>query len=176
MRPLGIVDDAIGTAIPLLCTATFFLPRPLSRLLDVALEKFIPEAYFYPAMFCIPMALTLAFTQRFVYAHRYPQLVLSLLLGWIVYGGGVLWFVFTREPAAAPLKAQLKVKTNAPLCPGARALRQNNHARTCILRPFSSGKCFPLCASICTRITRRCLARPDQQTFAFILIKLQYNG
>jgi hypothetical protein len=65
---------------------------------------------FYPAMFCIPMALTLAFTQRFVYAHRYRQLVLNLLLGWIVYGSGVLWFLLKREPAAAPLKAQLKAR------------------------------------------------------------------
>jgi O-antigen/teichoic acid export membrane protein len=110
VRPLGIVGDAIGTAIPLLCTAIFFLPRHLCRRLDVPLKTFLSEAYFYPAVFCIPMALTLAFTQRLVYAHRYPQLVLSLLLGWIVYGSGALWFVFTREPAAAPLKAQLKAK------------------------------------------------------------------
>jgi hypothetical protein len=110
VRPLGIVGDAIGTAIPLLCTAIFFLPRHLCRRLDVPLKTFVPEAYFYPAMFCIPMALTLAFTLRFVYAHRYPQLVLNLLLGWIVYGSGVLWFLLTREPAAAPLKAQLEAR------------------------------------------------------------------
>ena len=110
VRPLGIVGDAIGTALPLLCTAILFLPRHMCRRLDVPLKKFIPEAYFYPTVFCIPMALTLALTQRWFYAHRYPHLVLNLSMGWIVYGSGVLWFLFTREPAAAPLKARLKVR------------------------------------------------------------------
>jgi O-antigen/teichoic acid export membrane protein len=108
VRPLGIVGDAIGTAIPLVCTAIFFLPRHMCRQLEVPLRRFISEAFFYPAIFCIPMAFTLIFIQRSFYAHRYPQLVLNLLVGWVVYGVGVLWFVLTREPAGVELKGRLK--------------------------------------------------------------------
>jgi len=107
VRPLGIVGDAIGTAIPLLCTAIFFLPRHMCRRLEVPVWKFIPEAYFYPALFCIPMALVLALMQRSFYAHRYPQLVLNLLAGWVIYGIGVLWFVVTREPVGVQLKGRV---------------------------------------------------------------------
>ena len=107
VRPLGIVGDAIGTAIPLVCTAILFLPRHMCRRLDVPLRKFVPEAYFYPALFCVPMALALAFIQRSFYAHRYPQLVLNLIVGWSVYGIGVLWFVATREPAGVQLRGRV---------------------------------------------------------------------
>lgn len=105
VRPLGIVGDAIGTAIPLLCTALIFLPRHMCRRLEVPLRKFLSEAYFYPLLLCLPMAFTLALMQRSFYAHRYPQLILNLLVGWSVYGAGVLWFVLTREPIVG---AQLK--------------------------------------------------------------------
>jgi len=107
VRPLGIVGDAIGTAIPLVCTAILFLPRHMCRRLDVPLRKFVPEAYFYPALFCVPMALALAFIQRSFYAHRYPQLVLNLFVGWIVYGACVLWFFATREPAGVRLRGKV---------------------------------------------------------------------
>jgi O-antigen/teichoic acid export membrane protein len=107
VRPLGIVGDAIGTAIPLVCTAIFFLPRHMCRRLEVPLRRFIPEAYFYPAVFCVPMAFALILIQRPFYAHRYPKLILNLLLGWIVYGIGVLWFVFTREPAGLRLRKKM---------------------------------------------------------------------
>ncbi len=107
VRPWGIVGDAIGTAIPLACTAIFFLPRHMCRRLDVPLWKFIPEAYFYPALFCIPMVLALAFVQRSFYAHRYPQLVLNLFVGWAVYGIGVVWFLATHEPAGVQLKRRV---------------------------------------------------------------------
>src|SRR5712671_2477628 len=44
VRPLGIVGDAIGTAIPLLCTALFFLPRHMCRLLGVPIRKFLVDS------------------------------------------------------------------------------------------------------------------------------------
>src|SRR5262245_45262520 len=75
VRPLGIVGDAIGTAIPLLCTALIFLPRHMCRLLEVPLRRFIMETYFYPALLCLPMALALHLMQQSFYAHRYPQLL-----------------------------------------------------------------------------------------------------
>ncbi len=117
VRPLGIVGDAIGTAIPLFCTGIVFLPRHMCRRLEVPLRKFIPEAYFYPAFFSLPMALVLLLAQRSFYAHRYPQLVLNLLLGWVVYGAGVLWFMLARDPAGIHLKGKL-IRYFAP--PGRR--------------------------------------------------------
>jgi O-antigen/teichoic acid export membrane protein len=107
VRPLGIVGDAIGTAIPLLCTALFFLPRHMCRRLEVPIRKFLFEAYFYPAILCIPMAFTFVLVQRSFYAHRYPQLVLNLLAGWTVYGIGILWFVLTREPVGVKLRGRV---------------------------------------------------------------------
>ena len=107
VRPMGIVGDAIGTAIPLLCTALFFLPRHMCRRLDVPLRKFIPETYFYPAIFCIPMTFVLVLMQRSFYAHRYPQLIVNLLAGIATYGVGVLWFIFTREAAGIELRGRV---------------------------------------------------------------------
>jgi O-antigen/teichoic acid export membrane protein len=106
VRPLGIVGDAIGTAIPLLCTSLFFLPRHLCRHLGIPVRKFLLEAYFYPVLLCLPMIFVLVLIQRSFYAHRYPQLVLNLLAGFAAYAVGLLWFVLTRDP----LGIQLKIK------------------------------------------------------------------
>lgn len=107
VRPMGIVGDALGTAIPLLCTALFFLPRHMCRLLDIPVWKFISQAYFYPVLLCFPMAFVLLLMQHTFYAHRYPQLVINLAAGGAVYAAGVLWFVLTREPLAVPLKGRV---------------------------------------------------------------------
>lgn len=107
VRPLGIVGDAIGTAIPLLCTSLFFLPRHMCRQLGIPVRKFLVEAYFYPVVLCVPMIFVLVLMQRSFYAHRYPQLVLNLLAGIAAYGVGVLWFVLTREPLGIQLKTKM---------------------------------------------------------------------
>lgn len=107
VRPLGIVGDAIGTAIPLLCTSLFFLPRHMCRQLGVPLRTFLVEAYLYPTVFCLPMIFVLVLMQRSYYAHRYPQLVLNLLVGTATYGACVLWFVLTREPIGIQLKTRM---------------------------------------------------------------------
>ena len=93
VRPLGIVGDALGTAIPLLCTSLFFLPRHMCRRLNIPIRKFLVDAYFFPVILCIPMIFALVLMQRSFYAHHYPQLILNLLVGLAVYGVGVLWFV-----------------------------------------------------------------------------------
>jgi len=105
--PAAIVGDAIGTAIPLLCTSLFFLPRHMCRQLGVPLRTFLVEAYLYPTIFCLPMIFVLVLMQRSFYAHRYPQLVLNLLVGTATYGACVLWFVLTREPIGIQLKTRM---------------------------------------------------------------------
>ena len=107
VRPLGIVGDAIGTAIPLLCTSLFFLPRHMCRQLGIPIRRFLVQAYFYPVVLCIPMIFVLVLMQRSFYAHRYPQLVLNLLAGSAAYGVGVLWFVLTKEPFGIQLKTRM---------------------------------------------------------------------
>lgn len=107
VRPLGIAGDAIGTAIPLLCTALFFLPRHMCRRLEVPLQRFITQAYFYPAIFCVPMAFVLVLMQRSYYAHRYPQLIVNLLAGGITYAAGVLWFVVTHESIGIEMRGRV---------------------------------------------------------------------
>jgi O-antigen/teichoic acid export membrane protein len=104
IRPYGIVGDAIGTAIPLLCTSLFFLPRHMCRHLGIPIRKFVFECYSYPAVLCIPMILVLIFMQHAFYAHRYPQLILNLVVGIAAYGVGVLWFILTRESIGIQLK------------------------------------------------------------------------
>jgi O-antigen/teichoic acid export membrane protein len=106
VRPLGIVGDAIGTAIPLLCTALFFLPRHMCRHLGIPIRKFVFECYFYPTVLCAPMILVLILMQHKFYAHRYPQLILNLTAGIAAYGIGVAWFILTRESFGIQLKAR----------------------------------------------------------------------
>jgi O-antigen/teichoic acid export membrane protein len=107
VKPLGIVGDAIGTAIPLLCTSLVFLPRHMCRQLDVPIRKFLVEAYFYPVVLCLPMILVLILMQRSFYAHRYPQLILNLMAGLAAYGVGLAWFILTREPLGIQLKDRM---------------------------------------------------------------------
>jgi O-antigen/teichoic acid export membrane protein len=107
VRPFGIVGDAIGTAIPLTCTSLMFLPRHMCRLLEVPIGRFITATYLYPAVLCVPMALTLHVMQQFSYAHRFPQLIVNLLAGWAVYVLGALWFVLTREPVGVQFRGSV---------------------------------------------------------------------
>jgi O-antigen/teichoic acid export membrane protein len=104
VRPLGIVGDAIGTAIPLACTALFFLPRHMCRQLGISIREFVYECYFYPAVLTAPMIAVLILMQHRFYAHRYPQLVLNLAAGIAAYGVGVGWYVLTRESFGIQLK------------------------------------------------------------------------
>jgi O-antigen/teichoic acid export membrane protein len=107
IRPLGIVGDAIGTAIPLLCTSIFFLPRHLCRHLEVPIRTFVWEVFFYPVVLCLPLVGALALMQHFFYAHHYPQLVLNLLVGGVVYGIGVSWFFLTHEPMGIEIRGKM---------------------------------------------------------------------
>jgi O-antigen/teichoic acid export membrane protein len=107
VRPFGIVGDAIGTAIPLSCTALVFLPRHLCRQLDVPLWRFVRESLLYPILFCFPMAVALMLMQHFFYAHGYRQLALNLLVGLAAYSVGLLWLFFTREPAGIQLRGRM---------------------------------------------------------------------
>jgi O-antigen/teichoic acid export membrane protein len=107
VRPYGIVGDAIGTAIPLLGTSLFFLPGHLCHQLEVPLGRFLREAYLWPALLCIPMALVLVLMQRLLYAQNYLQLLLHVVVGGAVYSAGALWLLM-REPMGMQLRARIQ--------------------------------------------------------------------
>jgi O-antigen/teichoic acid export membrane protein len=106
VRRMGIVGDALGTAIPLLCTSVFFLPRHLCRLLNVPVVTFLRQAYLLPLALCVPLVMALWLMQHWFFARTYPQLIFQLGVGGIVYAAGLLWVFVTREPDGIRLRAR----------------------------------------------------------------------
>jgi O-antigen/teichoic acid export membrane protein len=106
IRPFGIVGDAVGTAIPLLCTSLIFLPLYLCHLLQVRLGEFLRQAYVLPLCLCAPMAIALVGMRHVVQAHTLFQLLIQLLVGGAVYATGLLWLFFTREPMGMKMRTR----------------------------------------------------------------------
>ncbi len=91
IRPLGIVGDALGTAIPLTVTALFFFPRHLCRVLGMRITTFLREAYLLPLALCAPLVPVLFGLQRWYVARNYLQLAGQLLIAGAVYGLALWW-------------------------------------------------------------------------------------
>jgi O-antigen/teichoic acid export membrane protein len=97
VRQFGILGDAAGTAIPLLCTTLFFLPRHLCRVLNLRIGVYIREAFLLPAFLCGPMVATLLLMRHWSGAHNYWQLAIQMGVGLAVYGAGLFWAIWTRK-------------------------------------------------------------------------------
>jgi O-antigen/teichoic acid export membrane protein len=97
VRRFGILGDAVGTAIPLTCTTLFFLPRHVCRLLKLSIGVYLRQAFLLPLALCAPLVLTLLFMRHWFVAHNYFQLAIHLMVGFGVYGVGLLWAVWTRK-------------------------------------------------------------------------------
>jgi O-antigen/teichoic acid export membrane protein len=97
IRPFGIVGDAVGTAIPLLCTGFFFLPRHLCRILGVQTRTFLREAYTLPLMLSVPLVATLLLMRHWFVARTYPELGLQIFIGLLPYGLGACWAFWTKR-------------------------------------------------------------------------------
>ncbi len=108
IRYWGIVGDALGTAIPLMCSAVFFLPLYLCRLLGVRLKDFLKDAYLLPLALSAPLAAVLMFLQRLFHPHNYVQLAVQVAAGGLVYGLGLMWLFLTREPMGIELQTRFK--------------------------------------------------------------------
>jgi O-antigen/teichoic acid export membrane protein len=91
IRPFGIVGDAFGTAIPLMCTSFLFLPRHMCRLLGVRMGTYLREAYTLPVLLTLPLAATLLLMRRWFEASNYLEVGLQTLIGFVPYGLGLLW-------------------------------------------------------------------------------------
>jgi hypothetical protein len=97
VRPYGIIGDAVGTAIPLLCSTIFFMPRHMCRQLGIRLGTYLREAYVLPLLVTAPLVLALLLLQRWFIPHNYRQLALQFLIGGVVYGLGILWAFLSNK-------------------------------------------------------------------------------
>src|SRR5216683_2434568 len=89
--PLGIVGDALGTAIPLSFTCLWFLPRHLKKQIGVPVGTFLREAYTLPILLTLPLVAALWLANRSFYPRNLVQLAIETLAVSSIYGVGLLW-------------------------------------------------------------------------------------
>ncbi|MFZ0798440.1 MAG: flippase [Terriglobales bacterium] len=95
--PLGIVGDALGTAIPLSFTCLVFLPRHLKKQIGVPVGTFVREAYTLPILLTLPLVAVLWFANRVFYPRNLIQLTIETLVVSSIYGVGLLWAYRTNR-------------------------------------------------------------------------------
>src|SRR5713226_3222596 len=95
--PLGIVGDALGTAIPLSFTCLVFLPRHLKKQIGVPVGTFLREAYTLPILLTLPLVAALWFANRVFYPRNLIQLTLETLAVSSIYAVGLLWAYRTNR-------------------------------------------------------------------------------
>lgn len=94
---LGIVGDALGTAIPLGFTYLVFMPRHLKKQIGVPVGVFVREAYTLPFLLTLPLVGTLWLANRFFYPRNLVQLVLETVAAGSVYAVGLFWAYRTNR-------------------------------------------------------------------------------
>ena len=97
IRPFGILGDAAGTTIPLLCTTLFFMPRHLCRVLEIRTSTFLRETYTLPLLLVTPSVVALLLMRHWYVAHTYLQVGLQILICLVPYGVGVLWALWSKR-------------------------------------------------------------------------------
>jgi O-antigen/teichoic acid export membrane protein len=95
VQRLGVIGDAIGTAIPLSFTAVYFTPRFLAGQLKMKQTTFLREAYTLPILLCLPLTAVLLALREWLPVHHLLPLLGEILLAMAVYGAGLLWAVRT---------------------------------------------------------------------------------
>ena len=97
VRPYGILGDAFGTAVPMIGTYIFFMPRHLCSRLSIRISTYVRQAYLLPFMLSLPMVLTLLLMKRWFVPHNYRQLAVHLLAGGTVYAACMAWAYTTGK-------------------------------------------------------------------------------
>ena len=95
--PLGIVGDALGTAIPLSFTYLVFMPRHLKKKIGIPVGTFLRDAYTLPILLTFPLVAALWLANRFFYPRNLIQLTLETLAVSSIYGVGLLWAYRTNR-------------------------------------------------------------------------------
>lgn len=93
----GIYGDALGTAIPLFCTMTMFMPWHLCRQLGIRMTAYLREAYTLPIVITAPLVAALLLMRRWYHPHNYKGLILQMAIAAVVYGLGALWVFLTKR-------------------------------------------------------------------------------
>lgn len=97
VRPYGVLGDAFGTAIPLMCTVVLFLPHHACRRFGIDVLTFIREAYTLPLLITLPLVLVLLLEQRWFVPHHAAGLCLQMAIAWGIYGACFLWVYKTNQ-------------------------------------------------------------------------------
>jgi O-antigen/teichoic acid export membrane protein len=106
-RRYGINGVAIGTAIPLFCTAAFFLPIHLCRLLHVRLRDFLLDSFGYPILLTIPVALAVGLLDMRLPSRSWRELLEIVSVAALLYGVELLvYFWFVEYPQLVSRKTE----------------------------------------------------------------------
>jgi O-antigen/teichoic acid export membrane protein len=93
----GIYGDALGTAIPLACTMTMFMPWHLCHQLGIRMRTYLREAYSLPLLITVPLIAALLLMRRWYHPHNYKGLAVQMAIAGVVYGLGALWIFLTKR-------------------------------------------------------------------------------
>lgn len=88
---LGVVGDALGTAIPMCCTFLFFMPRHVGKHLGVPVRSFVRQAYTLPILLSLPLIGAVWLANRLFTPHNLIELVLEIGAAFSIYGVGAFW-------------------------------------------------------------------------------------
>jgi O-antigen/teichoic acid export membrane protein len=126
VRRYGIIGDAVGTAVPLVCTMVFFMPSHLCRQLGIRVITFVREAYTLPLLSCLPLVTVLLLMQRRHVGHSYKQLAFRLSVGGLVYGLCLAWaFVTNKALRVGDLSIQEKPAEFRMVTPSTESYQQD---------------------------------------------------
>src|ERR1700686_4582561 len=107
--PLGVVGDALGTAIPLCCTFLLFMPRHLKKQLGVPVRSFVRQAYLLPLLLNLPLVGVVWLANRFFTPRNLIQLGMEIGGAFLIFGIGGCWAyktgrVFKVAGAGSPVR------------------------------------------------------------------------
>jgi len=108
LRRYGVIGVAIGTLIPQLCSNLLFLPGHLCRVLGVRVRTYIRQAYLAPLLLCAPLIAVLLWLRAVFPARNYRELFVQTVVGALVYGIGLTWFLLTQEQMGRQLRARFR--------------------------------------------------------------------
>jgi O-antigen/teichoic acid export membrane protein len=97
VRRYGIIGDAIGTAIPLICTQVLFIPGHLCRLLGLRVVTYLKRAFVLPILLCGPMVAVLLLMRRWYVPHHLREFLVQVGIAGVVYAIGLAWAFWSHR-------------------------------------------------------------------------------
>jgi O-antigen/teichoic acid export membrane protein len=91
VSPLGVVGDALGTAVPLCCTFLLFMPRHMKKQIGVPVGNFVRQAYSLPFLLNLPLIALVWTANRYFTPRNLIQLVIEIGSAFLIYGIGAFW-------------------------------------------------------------------------------------